>query len=239
MQSSNHRIFIPYHAPALFDRALECSRFEQGVAVVILCAASIEALTHDLTEWYKIAVDHKDTCPNKERERKGFFRSSYVFCSSFLHSITEQEIKACEGLQALEKERRSLVGKIEFVFEVFGENPPKGEKVWQDFILLNNIRNEIVHAKGETLKQDQSFSLSEGKNSLIEGYPDFVKSLQRKGLVCVPDALDKGKSWLELIEKDSRFLKWCIKVTQDYFEAIIKVIPDSRMSLDFKSEIRF
>lgn len=207
--------------------------------MVILCAASIEALTHDLTEWYKIAVDHKDTCANKERESKGLFRSRYTFCSSFLHSITEQEIKACEGLQALEEKRRKLEDKIVFIFEAFGENPPKGTRVWQEFILLNNIRNEIVHAKGETLKQDQPFSLSEGKNSLIEGYPDFVKSLQRKKLICIPDALDKGKSWLELIEKDSNFLNWCIKVTRDYFEAIIEVIPDSHMSLEFKSEIRF
>lgn len=243
MQSSNQRIFISYHAPALFDRALECSRLEQGVATVILCAASIEALTHDLTEWYKIAVDHRDTCPNKERENKrpfgNLYRSKFAYCFSFLHSITEQEVKACEGLQELEMERQNLEKKITFIFKAFGEKAPKGTKVWQNFKLLNYIRNEIVHVKGETLKQDRCISLSEENNSLIEGYPDFVKTLQKRGLVCVPRTLNKNKSWLELIEKNPKFLKWCIEVTQEYFEVIIKVIPDSQMSLEFKSEIKF
>lgn len=236
MPPITHRTVVAYHAPALFDRAIECAKNKQGVATVILCVSSIEALIHDLVECYQLAIDHDESCENKKPKIP--FQSSFVCCFSELHQVTEEEVKLCNALKKIESDRGQLEDKVTEIFKsLHNESPLKGEKTWQDFALLSKIRNGIVHIKGETLTQTNPYS--DENKSKIEGYPKFVKKLQRRSLIKNPETLDASKNWLELIEKEENFLAWCIDVTKKYSELILQKLPDSHMSLGFKQEARF
>lgn len=240
MKNPDNRAFIPYHAPALLDRAAECAKNQQGVATVILCISSVEALIHDLTEWYKFAIDHNAACPNKRQKEQspleGLLKNEHIICASQLHLITEKECDMCTKLQELEKNCRQLEEKVSEIFNTFQENrPPKGDKIWQEFIFLNKIRNGIIHTKGETLKQDNPFD--EENRGEIDGYPDFIKNLQKRNLIATPEILDETTSWLELIEENPDFLKWCLVTTDNYIRITIGALPDSFMSKRFKKKI--
>ncbi|WP_199154456.1 hypothetical protein [Chromobacterium sp. ASV23] len=232
------RDFISHHAPALFDRAEECQRYKQGVATVVLCVSSIEAMLNDLCEWYRFVIKHESTCPNLNPNSNKLFGGEFnETCVASFHYITKEEKGVFNLLETLESERKSLECKIEEIFKFSGNKAPKGDLIWQDFKTLVEIRNGIVHAKGEHLSQENP--LSDERRSGINGYPDFVGRLMRRGFIGGSHSLDRGGSWFELVERNEKFLSWCLDATRKFATILLRALPDSNVTDIFIREAAF
>lgn len=232
------RDFISHHAPALFDRAEECQKYKQGVATVVLCVSSIEAMLNDLCEWYRFVIKHESTCPNLNPNNEKFFgRKINETCAAAFHYIAEEEKGIFNLLETLEDERRSLECKVEKIFKFSGGKAPKGDLIWQDFQMLVEIRNGIVHAKGEHLSQENPLN-AEGRSG-INGYPDFVDRLMRRRLIEDPRLLDRRGSWFELVERNEKFLSWCLDTTRKFSTIFLRALPDSNVTGIFIREAAF
>lgn len=226
--------YIPFHAPALFDRAELAAKSAQGVVCVILCAATAEAFLHDLTEWYKMSIEHKKSCPNKQEQKNIFSKTTRQFCFSELHNFTDIEEAIYNELTLLESTHACVLKKYDVIRKiVHGDTWKKGEQPYQNLFNLLKIRNAIVHIKGETLSADGSYEC-DMHTSLINGYPKFLDNFKKHGML---KNFESFRSWIELIET-VEFSKWCLESVNAMVVATQKTLPNAPISARFKHASR-
>jgi hypothetical protein len=218
--------YIPYHSPALFDRAKKAAKNLQGVETAILCVATAEALLHDLTEWLSIAVNHKEECPQNKKRDGIFQRGPFVVCATPLHQITENEINLCCVLREAESRKAAIGTKFILAAELIRPGEwKKGCRPLQPFINLIRIRNDIIHTKGNTLSE---------VNGEIKGYPKSIDRLISKKVIPRPTDYT---NWLNLIDSE-KFCSFSIETVEDLVESFHGILPETYMSQNFVARTR-
>jgi len=217
--------FIPFHAPALYDRAKKSAHRHEGVSTAVLCHATIEALLNDLTTWLGVAIDHNVSCQREKNEKNIFgHRKNNITCITNLHKITLLETDLHTLLAGAERESTSHKVLLA-ANKLSNKNWSNGATPLQEFILLEKIRHEIVHTKGNTLTVDG------GK---ISGYPTVVQTLIKSKKIEGPDSF---VNWLSLLDSQA-FSEFCINSTAALYTSFINLLPDTYMSEEFKHDAR-
>lgn len=218
--------YIPYHSPALFDRAEKAAKNLQGVETAILCVATAEAFLHDLTEWLSVAVNHKEDC-QKNKKTGGFFqKESYVYCVTPLHQITDKETNLCCFLREAESRKIAIDTKYILTAELIRPGEwKKGCRPLQPFINLKRIRNDIIHIKGNTLSEE---------NGEIIGYPKSIDRLISEKVI--PRPVDYT-NWLNLIDSE-KFCSFSIEAVKNLIESFHSILPSTYMSQQFVKSTR-
>lgn len=217
--------YIPYHSPALFDRAEKAAKNNQGVEAAILGIATIEAFMHDFTEWLALAVKHKEECPNNKKKERFPLNANYAFCMTQLHHITNQEIDIYQALIESEKSKKSISEKCILLSKLLtGNEWSKGSEPMQSFIILIRIRNDIIHTKGNLLSK---------KNGKIIGFPRSIDWLFNKNLIDNPNHYT---NWLNLIDVE-KFCKFVINTILNIINSLIESLPKTYMSSVFSKRI--
>lgn len=217
--------FIPFHAPALYDRAEKSAQRHEGVSTAVLCHATIEALLNDLTTWLGVAIDHNASC-QKEKNEKNIvgLRKNNITCITNLHQITPLEVDLHTLLAGAERESTSR--KVLLAANKLSDQKwNKGTAPLQKFILLEKIRHEIVHTKGNTLTIDG------GK---ISGYPNVVQVLIANKKI---EGSNSFVNWLSLLDNQA-FSEFCMDATAVIYTSFIDLLPDTYMSEEFKRDAR-
>ena len=218
--------YIPYHSPALFDRAEKAAKKLQGVETAILCVATAEAFLHDLTEWLSIAVNHKEDCPQSKKRGGLFQRGPFVVCATPLHQITEEEIGLCCVLREAESRRFAVGAKYILAAEHIKPGEwKKGGRPLQPFINLIRIRNDIIHIKGNTLSEE---------NGEITGYPKSIDRLMAEKVILRPTDYT---NWLNLIDAE-KFCSFSIETVKNLIESFHSILPETYMSQRFVESTR-
>ena len=216
-----------------------------GVICVILCAASIEGFVNDLAEWFMYLANHNKDCESlkfyrglvNDDKAKDFnlFQKRFVHCFHFAHMLSEVEQRAAFSMMDMEKGHKSVFHKISELYNILtGEKWDSGSKIHQEFNYLMDIRNSVAHMKGTTLVAD----ISEGQEvSALKysGHPDFIKHLVKRNIIGDRPSV---ATWVELID-DVRFCDWCLSVTRNLLDEIIKKLPDTATSNRFKENVSF
>lgn len=215
--------FIPYHSPALFDRADCAAKNSRGVEAAILCVAAAEAFLHDLTEWLAVAINHKMECPRNNPKTDLLGNTKAEFCITELHDVTDIEKNLYKVLSNAERERKGICEKYVLATGCLCEKAWNGgSKPLQSFVSLVNIRNDIIHTKGNTLFR---------KGGSIVGYPKSIYPLFSSGTLKRPSEFT---NWLNLIETNE-FCDWCLLCVKQVIVGFYKLLPDSYMSNQFIS----
>lgn len=228
MQETNKRLFIPYHSIGLFDRAESAAKESQGVVCVILAVAAVEAFTHDLTEWYSLC----ESSFKNPSDDNGLPKNHFTIRGAIEFSkLNELERNICEKLKEAEQNRKNVCEKLSVIFELKGEKLNKGTNPYQDFSQVVQIRNEIIHVKGETLTIDKQS---------ISGYPRFITRLSDKKLITLPSSPEDfyKSSWLNIIET-KEFSNWCTSSVKNMVNKTLDLLPPTQSSTLFINQVRF
>ena len=108
-----------------------------------------------------------------------------------------------------------LLAKVIFT----GQAYDKGKPPYQDFKLLMDLRNDIVHLK-PTVNPKGEWSVQP---------PKSVKSLVSKGVLGKSDTNDK--SWFRLIGKPDA-ARWAYNATAEMVQSILKIVPEGSFKRD-------
>lgn len=148
---------------------------------------------------------------------------------------SSEQQKIVEGFSSvmseLEERKESLLVKYHMALLVFsGSTWDEGALPFQDFKLLVNIRNSIVHMKADKWKVKISpDSTTTTKTRELKQYPKFVIALKQKGLIDIPD---ESSSWLSVITKP-RVGKWACSTAEMITKEFFNKVPDGY----FKEEL--
>lgn len=139
---------------------------------------------------------------------------------------TRKQEKILEGfasvMSELEDRKESLLVKYHMALLVFsGATWDEGAQPFQDFKLLLNLRNSIVHMKTDKWELDVSFDSPEKERELKQ-YPKFVSTLIQKDLIDIPN---KSTSWLDAIAQP-KVGKWACGTAEKVTAEFIRVVPD-------------
>lgn len=224
--------FLHYQAPALFDRAKECSRNRQGVATVMLAVASIEAMPHDLVGAYWLGACY--VVP-KLKEKYGGLAPVGAALPTEYHPC-KKELLLFTTLKEKEEERASLLDKIETIYFMLHETKaPKGDATWQDFFILKKVRDSVTHPQTQIFSQG---GYSEESKIEVKGGPRILEELARKKLISLPSEVVYGVNWLDLLDTEE-FLDWCIKTTKKYYQFVLDFLPsESNLTASFQKNMR-
>ncbi|QJW78724.1 hypothetical protein [Burkholderia glumae] len=227
--AKDQRIHLVNHSPNLYDRAL---RSHDGLTTAILAVASVEALTHDLATWLGWLDEHaKEFHPKSESDSATrLFGKQHVWCSSSVgHELTESEAKLLEVLDDLESDKKSVALKIQKILGLLDNKEGTATtRDLEDFDFLVEVRNEIVHPKGERLSQRLKGSKTSGN---VAGHIALVRRLEAKNLI---DRVQVHESWLNNLKKP--FIEWCLLTTSNVVEDLLAALPDSSLMKTFRHQ---
>lgn len=213
--------YIPYHSPALFDRAEKAAKNLQGVETAILCIATAEAFLHDLSEWLSIAIEHKEHYQKNNKTNSLFQAKNHTLLLSQLNKITDEEINIYRTIKNAEDNKIAIDDKYILIANLIRPGEwKKGCRPLQPFIHLKRIRNDIIHTKGNTLSE---------KNGKIIGYPKSIDRLILEKVIPKPIAYT---NWLNLIDSE-KFCSFCIEAVKNLIKSFQSILPNTYMSQKF------
>lgn len=224
------------HSPGLWDRAAAAADKSEGVVCVVLAAASVEALAHDLVAYLGFLEAHELICLNNSKNRKSNHIAS---CSSDVgHSLTKDERSLLNALRKLEGDRASSITQLQAIWNTPKSQWDDNHPLIKDLKLLIGIRNAVAHPKPELTERQLRNGLQRGP---IKGYPSFLDLLVSKKLVEKPDG---SSSWLNSLDtKDktkpteaNQFSNWVMRTTRDFIEETTALLPDTMICRAFKKE---
>lgn len=174
-------------------------------------------------EYYKIAKDLEKSNSNSSIESLISIIFAHSYLEGYINDMVEfQAFELSTELDMLRNiwpiiERKRLIDKYEIVhISLTGKPTDKKQPPFQDFYMLNNLRNKIIHL--EPIKG----TIKERK--VIFKTPKSIGYLKSKGII--PGDSSVIESWLAKIGTP-KVAKWAcetaIKVTNTIYEAI----PDS------------
>ncbi|WP_447780309.1 hypothetical protein [Aeromonas veronii] len=235
--TSETRDLIAYNAVVFIRKLIKANREEEGMLSVILSYSITEAIFHDLTTFYQLAIDYKR---EKEEERNKqssrLFRNAMPVESHFYNGLREQEEKFAKGFRQIERLEpkdkdflrdieidRTTLGKFHSFFHVF-QHEIKNPTLLSRLETLISIRHEVIHTKGRSYRTPID---SSARRNMVEGdLPDCLISLVDEGIIDLPTEL---ASWLVVIDTES-FCDWCFEVVIDVINEMIAATPENSMS---------
>lgn len=196
----SHPDFLPSIALELFERALQSKKVGNSCNTIILCAASFEAFLNEYLEFIENLLKFDELKMNENKKR-------YVVN---LRTVNEKEKVFFENLKKDEEERNNIFIKLETIkINCGGKSWEKGEKIYNDFKILINIRNDIMHPRSKMINFDQLQRI----NSLKPLYQNRKIRFNERS----------GQSWLEAIDT-VEFSEWCINTYKRMFITVLQVM---------------
>lgn len=151
------------------------------------------------------------------------FINESTLVANFVPTASKQPFLENYSSVMLEAERKriSLEDKYLLAFKTLtNSNWNKGIQPFQDFKLLINLRNEIVHMKGDKWESQIKTGATHPKRE-PENYPAFISALQGKGIVRKPT---KSSAWLELVDTTD-VARWACGVAEGMSRHLVQVVP--------------
>jgi len=148
----------------------------QAIVAITFAAIGLEAFVNEIIE--RVAVDQLET-----------------------ESSELARLRALIGACGLSSRTASLATKIEVTYAALTDHPiARGDQPYQDFELLTEVRNFVVHDRPESI----SFSSTGGR----EGPPHrVVRRLASRGVIPLPNEVEVSQgAWSSLA--DPRVARW-------------------------------
>jgi hypothetical protein len=193
------KLGVVINAPRLFKVArdaafVEPPSIQQGLTAVVFAAASLEALINEVLELAEIEI--QDGGGDK-------------LLQAFVDVLSEAE-----------ESRSSIALKFALSSIVLrGRSYPKGEQPYQDFSLLINLRNAIMHLRPTTL-----FRVEEhGVQLDVKG---ILTQLQRRSLITLP--VPGSNAVTDLLNEASRpeVARWAVNAAANMAQSFLSMFPD-------------
>jgi hypothetical protein len=112
-----------------------------------------------------------------------------------------------------------------------GQQYDKGIQPYQDFKILIDVRNEIVHIK----RLDLYEVTPAGTNPLIQ--PPFIESLDGRGILADVSGVTPEASWMERLQCLVS-ARWAFDTTANMIDSLIAATPDSPFRMFWRGHQR-
>lgn len=135
----------------------------------------------------------------------------------------------------VEKSKGSLNLKYILGYELLSGQPiNKGTPPYQDFALLLDLRNSLVHVKLDRFVFDNTNTV------MIMKYPPIVEKLRPKGILAPLPAPNTLRSWVSVVSTPA-LSQWCVRSAAAMIVCMINVIPAGRLKsvMDFHCVEKF
>ncbi|HVS88590.1 MAG TPA: hypothetical protein VHF01_10275 [Candidatus Acidoferrum sp.] len=196
------KVGVVINAPRLFEVARDAAFVEQpsgprqglalGLTGVVFAAASLEALINEVTDLAEIELQEG---------------GGDKLLQAFVDAISEAE------------ESRVSVG-LKFIISsivLTGRSYPRGEQPYQDFSLLMNLRNAIMHLRPTTLVRVAEHEVGLDAKGILA-------QLQARGLITLPginmvtDLLNEAS--------DSNVARWAVNAAAGMAQSFLSMFPE-------------
>ncbi|WHP06722.1 hypothetical protein QLH32_04420 [Acinetobacter corruptisaponis] len=188
--------FLPSISVGLFNRAKEAARMGQSCIVIQLCSASMEAFVNEYIEIGTKLIQAKEKHDKRQEEnQKSILTRGSV---SYFVGLPKVEKDLINTLRTQESERKQIFIKINTIIEVCtGKQWNKGDKVYQDYCTLINLRNALTHPRSQLVTLGSY------------NYPDCLKPFYRQKSKDYFKHVNQYQSWIDAIDT-SVFANWCL-----------------------------
>ncbi|WP_133151117.1 hypothetical protein [Vibrio cyclitrophicus] len=142
--------------------------------------------------------------------------------------FSEHEKTFFSVMNDLQKSKGSTQNKFQLGKLILsGKGWETSKAPYQDFVLLQKIRNELVHRKSEY--HEDTLIVGEGfPEKTLKDHPSFFRQLESRKLC---DSLVIDESWIDLIQTPA-FAEWCCEtayaMTKEFLDSITDV-PQSKL----------
>jgi hypothetical protein len=179
----------------------ETARSSDPLVSIVFSAAACEAFISELAEFAGIAANEHEGRIPPEPGSVLMFKALY------------DEVEASKG---------SLKSKYILGFGLFSERPiNKGVAPYQDFALLLDLRNSLVHIKLDKIMLDDT------KTALMK-YPPIVEKLRSRGVLAPLPGPNVMISWVSVVSTPAT-ARWCVRSAASVIVGLISVIPEGRV----------
>lgn len=127
-----------------------------------------------------------------------------------------------QSVKKAEARRETVAHKYLLASNVFtGSAYDRGRKPYQDFDLLMELRNALVHSR----PQDR-VHFTPDLSTYVPGYPRLVERLRSKKVVANNIPPDMIVSWMRLITTRA-MARWSCNTAANTIQSVIAIIPES------------
>ncbi|MFC5478675.1 hypothetical protein [Massilia suwonensis] len=136
-------------------------------------------------------------------------------------------------MRELEERKESLLVKYHMGLLVFsGSTWNEGDQAFQDFKLLNAIRNAVVHMKPDRWESFVEEDKPDPQRPL-DDYPKFIRALRQRNVIDCPT---NSESWLEVL-RDKRVGEWSCQVAARISAAFEQSVPNGYFKSSLQNHI--
>ena len=170
----------------------------QTIPCIVFCASVLESFI------------------NESYEFRSFLPRGKNAVSKNFYTIREYAFEMCRMV----KKREKLQDKYSYALKLFSESDDfKSQATFESFKILIEIRNSIVHNKGEVMVSEGAVSRPSIE---IKQYPKFIRQLKAKQVL---KKVDGATSWLDLIQTEAVAL-WAFSTMNDMISLYISTLPE-------------
>jgi hypothetical protein len=157
---------------------------------------------------------------------EGFINELAEFGKQFAESFAEPKLTNLSGLlKEAEDNHAQLVFKYQIAALVFrGALFPKGENPLQDFAMLCQLRNALVHFRHLDDLSEEKLADARGDPTMVN--PKLVRSLQQRGLARKPG--ESIMSWFDCL-LTAEMADWACATSKNMMSAIVSMAPGLRI----------
>jgi hypothetical protein len=125
--------------------------------------------------------------------------------------------------EELEKSKASLNAKYLTAYHLLsGRAVDKGATPYQDFALLVELRNALIHPKLDEM------GLNDAKDSIVMKYPSIVAKLSSRNLMSPSPPPETAAKWIDLVST-SAVAEWAVKTAAGIIMWIVNALPESKL----------
>ncbi len=179
----------------------ETARSRDPLVSIVFSVAACEAFISELAEFAGTAMNEYGGRIPPEPGSVLMFKALY------------DEVEASKG---------SLNSKYILGFGLFSGRPiNKGVAPYQDFALLLDLRNSLVHIKLDRIMLDDT-------NTALMKYPPIVEKLRPRGILAPLPGPNVATSWVSVVSTPA-VARWCVRSATSMIVGLISVIPEGRL----------
>ena len=170
----------------------------QTIPCIVFCASVLESFINESYEFRRFLPRGEDAV------------------SRYCYTIREYAFEMCRMVN----DRERLQDKYFYALKLFSENDDfKSQATFESFKILVEIRNSIVHNKGEIMVSEGAVNQPSIE---IKQYPKFIRQLKAKRVL---KDVDGATSWLDLIQTEEVAL-WAFSTMNDMISLYISTLPE-------------
>jgi hypothetical protein len=187
-------------------RADSC-RSKDPLVSIVFAAATCESFISELAEFAEFVLTARAPTIPAEPAFVGTFQAIF------------EELEASKG---------SLNAKYILAYNVLaGKLIDKSCNPYQDFALLVDLRNSVVHVKVDRIQMDSTYTAT-------MQHPSIIAKLRSKGILASAPPSNTITGWLEIVSTPA-LARWCVRTAAAMIVFLIEAI---RPSL-FKQKMEF